>query len=147
VARELRIVEVAQLPWPWNPFRCRFADDFHERVPNHEDLSQEQLAAAFAEMVGDLGSRVEECCYHTYDWRWITEAAITLHEQGISSLERETAEWVRSQSRGNQEIEGIDALIGWDPISWSDAQPAVTSGQHRVCAIKCSGATRCLVAR
>jgi hypothetical protein len=138
-ADDLRVVAVAELPWPHHPFRCAHAERF-------SDL--EQLYPPGARETGAVGAHWHTtltptdyagCGYHAADWNTAAHAAVQIAQAGIpTSL---AALRAAIETLGVPDETAAAALsLFTDPIGWSPGTPQVTNGQHRVCALRASGA-------
>lgn len=87
MAERLIVIDVADLPWPWNPFRCKHCDEFRRRAQPEDERTRVELEAMFEVMIRELPlDAIAECPYHEPDWVWASEAAIDLHARGICPL-------------------------------------------------------------
>lgn len=138
----LQVVEVADLPWPWNPFKCQHQGrltELSDDLPEHE--RQARIGAAVKAMTAD---ELAACHYHRCDWHFAAEAAIKCFEQRMSPGDRQVKELVHSRGRGDAELGAIAAFFV-HPLSWSRDGGQVYNGQHRICALKAAKVPRCLV--
>jgi hypothetical protein len=138
----LQVVAVSDLPWPCGPFKCAFEDRFEKLALGIAPEDDERRSFLFGEMVTELSQKeLQRCPYHQIDWEAAAEAAIEAWEKGVrwsdprfsAITDKYEAEWEASFS-----------FFAY-PILWHPRQITVDNGQHRICALKRSGAKRCLV--
>jgi hypothetical protein len=138
VREQFRVVRVSSLPFAHNPFKCDHRQLFDESA---EDATAE--GRRFFQSLS--AAQFAACAYHqTTDWRTLASASVRLF-RGFA--DRPVCELLRA-------VEGLpssewdrEALYGLfvDPIVWGRGNESVTNGQHRICAIRASGARLCAI--
>lgn len=145
----LTTVRVADLPAPHHLFKCLYADRSGELVERYEDSNETDPGRAGRQFLSTL--TVEEaarCPYHRADWQTVGALSVAVLARIQDGLRREKALAAISRRHGLGE-EDESALRGlfWDPIHWGFGADGLDNGQHRVCALKMSGAELCVVER
>jgi hypothetical protein len=135
-----RIVEVATLPWPRCLFRCPLHSALQGDIKFMKDLHEAQAATRRLSL-SLSGDEVAKCPYHRPDWRLAADTAVALLER-TGGLTVEIADQaVRSIEMDDETAWALISLVA-DPILWGGGDE-VANGQHRVCAMKLAGASRC----
>jgi len=136
----MRIVEVADLPWAHNPYKCAFADDFKATAPADIDFddSREYFASFAAALPPE---QVQTCRYHAANWHVAAEAAIRVWHDNAPDVDTEV-ERLLAAGESEDTVEAMCSFY-WEPIFVSGAR--LGNGQHRVCAMKLAGVPRCLI--
>lgn len=142
--KQLREVLVVDLPWPYRPFRCAY----YPRVKwllDAEEPGDAQAASYCGEMLTRLTpEEVAGCPFHTVDWRRAADLAVSLHRAGVKPGTEGFDASALTGGAGEGELSAIRSF--WtEPISWQRGQASVSNGQHRICALKLSGATHALI--
>jgi len=142
-------VEVRRLPLFHAPFKCAHAVRFERFLRGAQQLSMtsdEAELVAGAQFYTSLSSGdFEVCDFHDGNWSQIAEASIEL----LANLSTFDPDAIGTRADAAFPGKGTDAAwlasLFWDPIVWRDGQSTVTNGQHRLCAIRASGAQRVIV--
>ena len=126
------------MPWPENPFKCRWVTRFTDAVPDDAPDSQRR------EIVRDIALRltpveVAACSYHGADWRTAAALAIAAVESGETSWNA-LDDAVRASSLDDETTEALLSFFV-EPIFVSGT--SLGNGQHRVCAMKLAKVPRC----
>lgn len=136
-----RSVPLAAMPWPHSQSDCplgELAEQYRDRVPD----SHGAHAAAF---LSRPGRQIQtECPYHQADWPRL----VRMLEESRAAAADDEPPPVGSHPEFDllcpPEQEWLKALAT-DPIKYSDGDDALTNGQHRLCALRAAGLTRCSV--
>lgn len=142
---DLRVIAVADLPWPHNPSRCGFAARFNHLEELYPSGPHTDPAVGAHWFLTLSESDFSSCPYHKGDWERVSEAAVDILrtlEQGATLDDAVDAAY---QAFG-ESVEGhwCESLFR-DPIVCGPREPSVTNGQHRACALRASGAHLCVV--
>jgi hypothetical protein len=133
--KQLREELVANLPWPWNPFKCQFADDFRKRVEGQE-LSDTSRAEQFELLMqGRSPDEIGTCRYHQTDWPLVASIAVELHRSVPNLNYRDIEDGILGAGGTQSEVEAAKSLWIF-PIVWTPGAETVGNGQHRICALK-----------
>ncbi len=132
LSEQFRVVQVSSLPYAHNPSRCDNAGLFAEADWDGA------AGRRFFESLTDQQRR--SCHYHQLaDWKLVAMISVRFfracRDELMSKLD---AALSRQDSRE----------LYWlfhDPIAWGGEAPYVTNGQHRICAIRASGARLCVI--
>jgi hypothetical protein len=147
VMRELRVVAVEELPGPWNPFNCLYHERFELLSVHLGAGAYRERAETFARMVNELTqAERDRCPYHVTNWSLASEVAIRCWQRCLPPGNERFADLVRRAGEGPNEIDAAQSFFFF-PLSWQPGEATVGNGQHRICALKCSSASRCLVER
>jgi len=138
VTRPWRVVDVASLPWPHDPFRRHWVERFRDAAAEATtDAQRQEIVRDIA--LGLTPVEVSACSYHDADWRTAAATAIAVVESGeacwkaLDDAARET----------NLDDETTEAFLSFfiEPIFVNGT--SLGSGQHRVCAMKLANVPRC----
>jgi hypothetical protein len=136
VREEFRVVRVSSLPYAHNPSRCTHAALFTDARQEgsgrrfFDGLSEEQLAA---------------CRYHQLaDWFLVARTSVHFFREYRERLQSDLHEAVLKAQLSSADLEQLYGLFV-DPIVWGGKSDSVTNGQHRICAIRASGARLCVI--
>ena len=128
---------MSSLPYAHNLWKCAFAADFEEGKWSgawgrrfFESLTDKQFLA---------------CSYHQIaDWQSVAKISVQLfrrfRSQPMSNLDA-----AMSQLTLEEQDRLHLYLLFHEPIVWGGKAPYVTNGQHRICAIRASGARLCVI--
>jgi hypothetical protein len=137
----LRVVRVADLPWPRSLRRCAHRELLRRAVaasPATRFLSssrhQATCRSASARVLRGLGAEdFAACPFHDGDWALVAKAAVALlHGEDPGPLPERDARWLASLLE--------------DPIAWDEGSTRLDNGQHRVCALRAAGVELCVAA-
>jgi hypothetical protein len=137
------IADVASLPWPHGLFRCPHKHVFDASIPD-KDKDRREDSQPHVEAVARRFSKaqVRRCPYHRPDWIIAAEVAITCWQEARRDDLSDVGEAL-SQVDLTEETRWAAESFFIEPI-WIDG-PSLGNGQHRVCAMKLAGVSRCLV--
>jgi hypothetical protein len=138
----MRVIAVADLPWPHFLFRCHFSALFVAAVPSAvEDDVRAQYVEACARDIPPW--RLRRCEYHRPNWTWAAATAIACWETGdADDALGDAAEAGRRTGESDDTILAMYSFF-WEPIFISGTR--LGNGQHRVCAMKLAGVLHCLI--
>ncbi len=125
------VIEVASLPPPHLPFKCRHKDRFDKFLGSERTIEAHLLAGRrFLESLTDADR--QQCPYHQADWAAIADASAEIVE-----LDRhgDAADFIARSKRCLVDL--FD-----EPIVLRDNRSKYVNGQHRGCALGFSGAAR-----
>lgn len=104
---------------------------------------QEDSGRRFYESLS--GEQLASCCYHRLaDWRTVAQASVRLFREYRDRFQSDLHDAVLDVSRPRRDCEQLHWLFH-DPIVWGGEADSVTNGQHRICAIRASGARLCVI--
>jgi hypothetical protein len=140
-----RLIPIAHLPWPHEPFRCVHAARFTELETQDREAGQTESRVTGQRFLSGLTQDDRQRCYfHQADWLAIATAAETIF--GVTG-ERPDDDRVLTlvASCGLPRLEQV-----WLESLFSDAIVVSSTGwyingQHRGCALRFSGARNALV--
>lgn len=141
---ELRVVAVADLPWPHNPGSCRWRqrfEDLRELYPSDRD-DQPALGAHWSLILSEDDLR--SCQYHQADWRRVAEVSVNVLDALPQGAEIDDAITAVEEALGDSAEGDWCSSLFTDPIVWHPEQRVVVNGQHRSCALRGSGAPLCI---
>jgi hypothetical protein len=142
--REWTTIEVDALPYPHNLFRCRWKQEWkaawHELGEPEDQPGLRRVFERFVDRVG--GARVRQCPYHEPDWPRVAELGVKLTASGHKPADAELFAMV--DGLGRDEAWALMALFD-EPMFLNGEQ--LGAGQHRSCAMRLTGASRCPIAR
>lgn len=135
-----RSVPLAALPWPHHQADCplgELAECYRDRVP---DVHGAHAAASLSR----AGQHIRAVCeYHQADWPRL----VRMLEETLAATTHE-----RPQVESHPEFDQLSptdqkwlAALVYDPIKYDDGDDSLTNGQHRLCAMRFAGVTRCPV--
>ncbi|MHA6806303.1 hypothetical protein [Salinifilum ghardaiensis] len=135
-----RSVPLAALPWPHGQSDCPLedlAEQYQDRVP---DVHGAHATACLSRQGQQIRTT---CAYHQADWpRLVRMLEESLAENTGESLRRRVKTHREFEHLSPSEQKWLDSLV-YDPISWDDGSDALGNGQHRLCALRFAGVTRC----
>jgi hypothetical protein len=135
------VADVAALPCPHNPFRCKWKREFKQALSEESDNAAGRRRA-FERFANALGPRIEQCRFHRPDWVRVAETGVALINAGKAPkdgvLDTALAEL------GPEEQWALESL--YFHAIWING-PELGNGQHRVCAMKLAGVERCPIKR
>jgi hypothetical protein len=139
-----RVVDVQSLPFPKHLFRCPFELEHLGCVAAAGDVP-DRYRRAFERFVSAMGPRMRECEYHQADWPLATEAALRAVKSGAAA--DGGVKLAAELAAVGEPPDSLTAWMAWsffdEPI-WVQGQDGpLGNGQHRVCAMKVAGVTRC----
>ncbi len=142
---EMQAVSVADLPWPHNPSRCAHFDRFNEVQQLYDGKFDRHVPAGAHFFLTLAEDDLAACRYHQHDWQAIAAASVTLLDRLPYNADRDTI--IAAASNLLPSGPDRDELIYLfsDPIAWAAGESSITNGQHRTCALKASGASKCAV--
>lgn len=144
VASSLRVVALAALPWPHNPWRCRAHTRFEELALNYPPGAV-QAGVVGAHWTATLtAEEVQGCLELGGDWKMAAATAIAIVDAGIPS-DRDLITQAIVEAGLTDKTAAACRSLFTAPISWSVGDHRLTNGQHRTCALRAAGATRCIV--
>jgi hypothetical protein len=141
--RVFGIVDVADLPPPHNPSSCEHSErfeDIEERV--RAEGVNDELAAGRLFLATITPEDCARCRYHDADWAAIADESVRIVEE---LGERDQDEYLEAAARSRLEVDDRSWLrsLFFDPVDIAGG--SYTSGQHRGCALRFSGAARAAV--
>lgn len=145
LGERLTLAAVTELPFAHLPARCAHRERFDRllaALPADSAASEAAGAQFYLTLTpGDLA----DCPYHRGDWRGIADASVEVlarlpAEGDIDDVLR-LADALLDDDTSRRWL----ASLFTDPIIFAAGAPAVTNGQHRACALRCSGAGRAAV--
>jgi hypothetical protein len=137
----LRVVRVADLPWPRSLRRCAHRGRLRRAIgasPLSRFLSSSRHQATSrstsqAVLSGFGRDDFAACPFHRADWQRIADAAVALARgEDPGTLPVREARWLASLLE--------------DPIAWDQGSTRLDNGQHRVCALRAAGVDLCVAA-
>jgi hypothetical protein len=142
--KQLHEALVEDLPWPFKPFRCLHYPRVRWLLEAEEPDTASAATLSSAMLRRLTPEEVNACPYHSADWRLAAELSVSLHRDG---LRPGTNAFEKAALAGGAEEDELWAIRSFwtEPISWQRGQASVTNGQHRICALKLSGATVALI--
>lgn len=139
VGEQFRVAQVTSLPYAHNPSNCTHFEELFDKSAEwdggegrrfFESLSVEQLAS---------------CYYHRLaDWRAVADASVALFRTFENRTVSELQDAIETWSLPSNERSHLFWIFA-DPIVWGGEAATIINGQHRVCAIRASGAALCVI--
>lgn len=139
VREQFRVARVASLPYAHNPSNCTHYEGLFDKAAEwdgaegrrfFESLSAEQLAFCYYDQLAD--------------WRLVADASVTLFRTFESRTVSELQDAIETWSLPSNERNHVFWIFA-DPIVWGDKEATIINGQHRLCAIRASGAILCVI--
>jgi hypothetical protein len=136
VSEQFRVVRVSSLPYGHLQSRCTHAALF-------KDAWQEGAGRRFFDGLTD--EQLASCYYHRLaDWREVARASVRIFRAHQNELWSTLDEVLATLPLPKRERDQLWWLFH-DPIIWGGEADTVTNGQHRICAIRASGARLCVI--
>jgi len=140
LADRLSVVAIGDLPFAHLPARCAHRaryDALLAALPDDPNAREAADAQFFVTLTPDDQAA---CPYHDGDWRAIADASVALLDGLAPDADIDDAiDLARTLIDDETARLWLVSLVA-DPIVFSPGAPSVTNGQHRACALRCSGA-------
>ena len=141
----LTTVRVEDLPVPHHLFKCRYADRSGKLVERYQD---EPGRAGNEFLTALTDEEAARCRYHQRDWSKIAALSVAVLARIQEGQQRDKAISAISRRFKLSDKDELELLCLFaDPICWGLGAHELSNGQHRVCALKKSGAEFCIVER
>lgn len=139
VHEQFRVVRVSSLPYFHGPFKCAHRALFETRDSDERDEAGRRFHARLTD------EHFAKCEYHQRaDWRTVARTSVRLFRAFKDKPRSEFDDAVLNIALPKRDRWELYFLIH-DPIVWGGRSHRVTNGQHRICAIRTSGAGLCLI--
>lgn len=140
--RFLSVVDIADLPWAHKPFNCAHRREWgvmRAEMPSGPEFDAAVGARFFLSLTP---SQLAACPYHHADWRAIADASVRLLELLPADADFATVHKLAARLCPQQPEQDWLVSLFTDSIHFHDPSESIGGGQHRACALRCSGAAR-----
>lgn len=143
--RDLRVIAVADLPWPHNPSCCKWSERFEQVEAVYPSSGHPDPAVGAHWFLTLTDDDLAACRYHQADWHRIAEVSVEVFRSLANDATLEDALAAVEAELGDSPERRWCSSLFLHPIVCRPKDRNVTNGQHRACALRASGAPVCVV--